>query len=118
MAHFAELNENNVVLRVIVVNNENIVDFDGVETEQIGIDFCQNLLGGRWIQTSYNKTFRKNYAGPGFIYDEVRDAFISPKPFDSWILNEETCQWQAPIPKPTDESHYLWDETLLNWVQT
>jgi hypothetical protein len=100
MAHFAELDENNKVLQVIVVHNNELL-VDGKEDEQKGIDFCVDLLGGKWVQTSFNATFRKNYAGIGYVYDEIRDAFIAPKPFDSWTLNEETCQWEEPIPEPS-----------------
>ncbi len=88
MAHFAELDQNNIVLRVIVVNNEDIIDSNGIEQEQKGIDFCVNLLGGIWKQTSYNGTIRKNYAGVGYEYDKDLDAFIPPKPFASWLLDK------------------------------
>jgi hypothetical protein len=115
MAHFAQL-ENNIVTNVIVVANETIIDENGNESEQKGIDFCSNLLGGTWIQTSYNGKIRKNYAGIGYIYDETRDAFIAPKPYNSWLLDEETCQWKAPVDKPTDDNFYTWNEENLNWV--
>lgn len=92
MAHFAKLDENNLVIEVIVVSNNELL-IDGIENEQKGINFCQNLFGGRWIQTSYNGNFRKNYAGIGFVYDETRDAFIAPKPNESAVLDEETCRW-------------------------
>lgn len=94
MAHFAELDEHNIVLRVIVVNNEDITT-DGIESESKGIDFCQNLLGGTWIQTSYSATIRKNYAGIGYSYNEGRDAFIAPNPLchPEVVLDEATCQW-------------------------
>jgi len=97
MAHFAELDENNIVLRVIVVHNNECKDQDGNENEAIGALFCHNLLGGRWKQTSYNSRIRKNYAGVNYKYDEQRDAFIPPKPYDFWVLNEETCTWEPPI---------------------
>lgn len=99
MAHFAELDANNVVLRVIVVGNDMILDDNGQENEFRGVAFCQSLFGPDtiWIQTSYNGTFRKNYAGIGYTYDAVRDAFIAPKPEgDGWILNEDICQWRNP----------------------
>ena len=115
MAHFAQL-ENNIVKQVIVVSNVDTSDENGVEIEQIGIDFCSNLLGGTWKQTSYNGNIRKNYAGIGYTYDEGRDAFIAPKPYNSWLLDEDTCQWKAPTPYPNDERIYKWDETILNWV--
>ena len=93
MAHFAELDHQNKVLRVIVVHNNELLD-NGVESEQKGIQFCENLLGGRWIQTSYNGNFRKNFCGTGDLYDFTRDAFIPPKPEGEWILNEDTCIWE------------------------
>ena len=96
MAHFAEINEQDIVMRVIVVHNNEIVDESGNESEQKGIDFCKNLFGGNWIQTSYNNTFRKNYAGIGFTYDRKRDAFIAPQPDPSYTFDESTCRWIAP----------------------
>lgn len=116
MAHFAELDETNTVKRVIVVHNNELL-VDGIESETKGIEFCQSLFGGNWIQTSYNATIRKNYAGTGMIYDPVRDAFIPPKPFESWILNEDTCQWEVPLPYPTDGKEYIWDEATVNWIE-
>lgn len=95
MAHFAELDENNVVTRVIVVHNNELL-IDGVESEQKGIDFCVAHYGGRWIQTSYNGSFRKNYACIDYTYDQSRDAFIPPRPNNSWTLDETTCRWIAP----------------------
>lgn len=107
MAHFAELDDNNVVTRVIVIHNNELLDENGNESEQKGINFCVAHYGGRWIQTSYNRNFRKNYAGVGFLYDSIRDAFIPPRPPDTfvlpdgtiytskgWVLNEDTCQWE------------------------
>ena len=96
MAHFAELNKTNIVIRVIVVHNNELLDENNNESEQKGIDFCVAHYGGTWKQTSYNATFRKNYAGRGHLYDPIRDAFNAPKPHESWILNEDTCQWEAP----------------------
>jgi hypothetical protein len=115
LAHFAQI-ENNMVTRVIVVSNKDTSNEEGVEIEQIGIDFCSNLLGGTWLQTSYNGNIRKNYAGIGYTYDKGRDAFIAPKPYNSWLLDEYTCRWKAPIPYPNDKHIYKWDETILNWV--
>lgn len=111
MAHFAELDGNNVVLRVIVVGNEDIQDGDGVEQESIGVTFCQNLFGSdtNWKQTSYNANMRKNYAAAGFTYDASRDAFIPPQPFASWTLDETICDWVAPVAHPND-GDYRWDE--------
>ena len=128
MAHFAKLGVGNIVETVHVVSN------DVATTEQAGMDFLNNLYGSRdvWKQTSYNTVggqhklggtpFRKNFAGIGYQYDETRDAFISPKPFKSWLLNEDTCIWEAPIPKPTlteeqlqDASRYVWNEENQTW---
>jgi len=116
MAHFAQL-ENNVVTQVIVVANQDILDENGQESEQKGIDFCSNLLGGTWKQTSYNGRIRKNYAGIGYTYDETLDAFISPKPYNSWLLDETTAQWKAPVDYPTDDKRYTWDEAKTSWVE-
>jgi hypothetical protein len=94
MAHFAQLDENNIVTQVIVVHNNELLD-NGVESEIKGANFCQSLLGGIWVQTSYNGTIRKNFAGIGYTYDVARDAFIAPKPDTGvWVLNEDTCQWE------------------------
>ena len=116
MAHFAQINENNVVLKVIVISN-NDCQIDGVELESKGIAFCQNLFGGNWVQTSYNATIRKNYAGVGFTYDSILDAFIPPKLFPSWLLNETTCLWDAPTPYPNDGKPYRWDEPTTSWIE-
>ena len=115
MAHFAQLDENNIVTQIIIVDNNELLD-NGVESEVKGIDFCVNLLGGRWIQTSYNGSVRKNYAGIGCLYDPIRDAFIEPKPFESWILNEDTCKWESPTLRPT-EGVWLGDEATTNWIE-
>jgi len=96
MSHFAKLDENNVVIQVIVVDNKDTADANGVEKEYIGAAFCERLLGGTWKQTSYNGNFRKNYAGLGYTYDAARDAFIPPKPSDDATLDEATCQWIVP----------------------
>jgi hypothetical protein len=117
MAHFAQLNEENLVTQVIVVANQDTADQDGVENEAIGIEFCTNLLGGKWVQTSYNGNIRKNYAGIGYKYDAALDAFIPPQPFASWTLNNETAQWEAPTPYPTDDKRYTWDEATTAWVE-
>jgi len=117
MAHFAKLDENNVVVEVIVVNNNELLQ-DGVESEAKGIEFLVDWSGGytNWKQTSYNGNFRKHYAGVGYTYDATRDAFIPPPPFPSWTLNESTCLWDAPIPMPTDGQRYYWDEPTTSWV--
>jgi len=116
MAHFAQLDNQNTVLQVIVVHNNELLD-NGVESEAKGIAFCQSLFPNtRWAQTSYNGNIRKNYAGVGFLYDPIRDAFIPPKPYPSWVLDEATCRWGAPIPYPTDGERYVWDEATQTWV--
>jgi hypothetical protein len=117
MAHFAQLDENNVVLQVIVVNNSDCLDGNGNESEAVGVAFCQSLLGGSWKQTSYNETMRKNYAGIGYTYDSTRNAFIPPKPYASWLLNETTCLWNAPTSMPTDNKEYQWDEPTTSWIE-
>jgi len=124
MAHFAEIDENNKVLRVIVVNNLDCIK-DGKEDEATGATFCNKLLGGNWKQTSYNtqggvnlrtgKPIKKNYAGVGYTYDTGRDAFIPPKPYKSWKLKEENCQYEAPKPCP-DDGMWSWDEEKQKWV--
>lgn len=118
MAHFAKLNDENIVIAVHVVNNEVIIKADGTESELKGKQFLNSLHGtAKWVQTSYNGSFRKNYAGVGFTYDLERDAFIPPKPFNSWILNEDSCLWYAPIPYPSDGKLYNWNEDILNWEE-
>lgn len=118
MAHWAELDKNNTVIRVLVTDNN---DPNGDE----GHKWLVDNLGGTWVQTSYNTQggvhllggtpLRKNYAGIGFTYDSKRDAFVAPKPFDSWILDEETCLWEAPVKYPTDGKKYTWNETTVSW---
>lgn len=108
MAHFAELDENNIVIRVLVTDND---DPAGDE----GYSWLNKTFGGRWVQTSFNATIRKNFAGVGFTYDENLDAFIGPKPYPSWVLVAETATWQAPVPKP--EGNFSWDESIVNWVE-
>ena len=117
MAHFAQLDENNIVMNVIVVANNELLDENGVEQESKGIAFCQSLLGGNWVQTSYNGNIRKNYAGIGYTYDATRDAFIPPQPFPSWTLVEETAQWKPPVDYPTDGKMYTWNEETTSWVE-
>lgn len=107
MANYAELDENNLVIRVISVNDK---------YEYRGEEYCNSLFGGRWIKTSYNNNIRKNYAGPGYVYDETLDAFIPPKPYNSWVLNEETCIWKSPVEVPNDYyDDYEWIESDTNW---
>ena len=117
MAHFAKLDDNNIVLEIHVVSNDAL---DSSDEENSGIAFLTEWSGGytKWKQTSYNGTFRKKYAGIGDYYDEQRDAFYPPnKPFDSWTLNEETASWEAPIPLPLDGKFYSWNEENLEWVE-
>mgnify|MGYP001042559180 CR=1 FL=1 len=154
MAHFAELKSNNIVRRVIVVANRELIDYrfehhdpvtyeeeqevtledDTIETQTVtveipsssyvpyesedkGIAFCQSLFGADtvWKQTSYNGTFRKNFAGKGFTYDADRDAFIAPQPFNTWVLNEDTCRWEAPVAYPDDGEEYVWNDNKGEW---
>jgi hypothetical protein len=128
MAHFAKLGTGNIVEQVISINNTVITDANGVEQEQLGIDFINQLYNtnNTWKQTSYNThggvhdnggtPFRKNYAGIGYTYDSQRDAFVPPKPYNSWILNEETCNWNAPIAYPNDGQRYTWNEETQSWT--
>jgi len=117
MAYFAKLGTGNIVEQVISINNSVITDANGVEQEQLGNDFINKLYNTRdvWKQTSYNNNIRKNYAGIGYQYDQTRDAFIAPKPFNSWILNEDTCIWEAPVAYPQDNNQYRWNEQTLSW---
>ena len=123
MAHFAQIDANNVVTQVIVVANKDTSDANGVEKEHIGAAFCERLFGGTWMQTSYNGTIRKNYAGIGYTYNADIDAFVPPKPFASWTLNNETAQWEAPVPMPEDAGTgeppkmYSWDEATTSWKE-
>ena len=108
MAHAAEVDNNNTVVQVLVVPDEQEHRIQDYLANELG-------LGGTWVQTSYNARIRKNYAGIGYTYDAGRDAFIAPKPFESWLLNEDTCQWEAPVPYPTDGVMYQWDEETTDW---
>lgn len=117
MSHWAQIDENNIVVNVLACEDD----------DKKAYDFLINSLGGKWLKTSYNTLsgehrlggipFRKNYAGIGYVYDKERDAFIPPKPFFSWVLNEETCQWEPPFPPPEDGKPYVWDEYLVDWVE-
>jgi len=116
MANFAKIGLNNKVIEVQSVTNEVLHDSNGVEQESIGIDFLTKLTGWSiWVQTSYNNNIRKNFAGKGFTYDEDRDAFIPPKPYNSWTLNETTCLWEAPVSRPDDSKIYIWNEETQQW---
>jgi hypothetical protein len=121
MAHFAELDENNIVTSVIVVNNDVLI-VDGEESENAGIDFLESLHGHRrWKQTSYNGSFRKKYAGIGYKYDKDFDAFLEPRPFNSWKMNYDKFEWEAPIPMPeyqtTDKFRWIWSEYNKEWIK-
>jgi hypothetical protein len=126
MASFAKIGLNNKVIEVLSVVNEVLHDSNGIEQESIGIDFLTKLTGYPvWKQTSYNThggvhdnggtPLRKNHAGIGYTYDEIRDAFIPQKPYNSWVLNEQTCLWNAPVARPDDNNIYKWNEEILNW---
>jgi len=118
MAHFAELDGDNIVVRVIVVDNSKLLDDDGVEQEYRGAAFCQYLFGGgRWVQSSYNANFRKNAAFRGCKYDEELDAFLVPQPYPSWTL-DENCRWQPPVPYPDDGKSYGWSESTQQWIES
>ena len=120
MAHFATLNESNIVTNVEVIVNDVILDDDGVEQEQLGIDFLTSLYGaGNYKQTSYNNNFRKQFAGKGYTYDAVKDKFIEPQPYPSWALDDND-DWQAPVAYPADGNEdkvYTWDEETTNWKE-
>ena len=126
MASFAKIGLNNKVIEVLSVVNEVLHDSNGIEQEAIGVDFLTKLTGYPvWKKTSYNThggihdnggtPLRKNHAGIGYTYDETRDAFIAPKPFNSWILNEDTCRWEAPVARPQDDNMYFWNEQNQSW---
>lgn len=119
MAHFAKIDENDVVVEVITVNNGDMRDpVDYQESEVIGIAHCKKLYGGEWIQTSYNNNFRKRFAGKGYTYNREHDVFLFPKPYESWTLNTTTFEWDPPVAKPTDDPYqsYDWDEENQQWV--
>ena len=116
MAHFARLNADDIVEEVIVVNNNELLDENGIEQEQNGIMFCQELFGGRWIQTSYNGSIRGNFATIGSRYWHVEDVFIPPKRYESFVLNKD-FKWVPPVDYPTDGKVYYWDESIINWVE-
>lgn len=115
MAHFAELDADNLVVRVVSVANCECEDSAGQECEHLGVSFCERHFGGRWVQTSYNGNIRRRYAGVGFAYDAGRDAFIPPRPYTSWALDEASCSWVAPVPRPATGLH-AWSEDQLAWV--
>jgi hypothetical protein len=116
MAHFAQLDENNVVTQVIVVSNNELLDANGQEREELGVAFCQRLFGGNWKQTSYNHNLRVRYAGIGYSYNADLDAFVPPKPYPSWVLINTTAMYEAPKPMPVVEGKiYNWNEEHLRW---
>jgi hypothetical protein len=118
MAHFAELDNNNIVLRVVVIANDDLLDKDGVEQESLGIQVCKNIFGTdtKWVQTSYNNNFRKKYANIGDNYDPIIDVFYNlTPPYASWTL-DSNYDWQPPVPRPTDGGTYVWNESDLSWT--
>ena len=120
MAHYAQIDSNNIVTQVIVIDNKDTADANGTEKEYIGAAFCERLFGGTWKQTSYNATIRKNYAGIGYKYHADIDAFAAPQPYPSWTL-DANAQWQPPVAMPTDgtmESPYTWDEATTSWIRS
>jgi hypothetical protein len=127
MAHFAEIDASNIVIRVVVLDDTDTHDASGNEVEAVGAKYLSDGFGGTWKRTSYNTyggvhrsggtPFRKNYAGKGYIFDAAKDAFYLPKPFDSWTLNEDTCGWNAPTARPDDGKRYTWDEPNTKWVE-
>ena len=121
MAHFAELDGRSLVLRVVVLDDDYIRDADGRHNELLGKTFLEKNLGGMWVQTSYSGSFRKRFAGVGYTYDKERDAFIPPRPFSSWLLDDSSCNWEPPIEMPEDGNRYRWNEwdmrrDALQWV--
>ena len=117
MAHFTKVKDE-IVVQVLVIGNDDIADEKGDEQESLGVALCNQLYGdATWVQTSYNNNFRKNYAGNGYTYDQTRDAFIPPQPYPSWLLDEDTCRWDAPTPMPDDGKRYGWDENATSWVE-
>jgi hypothetical protein len=116
MAHFAELDSNNIVIRVLVIHDNDCLDENGIESEVVGATYCNKLLGGKWVQTSYNNRIRKKYAGLGDKFVESLDIFIPPQPYPSWYLDDE-YNWQPPISYPSDGNNYLWNESSRQWVR-
>jgi hypothetical protein len=116
MAHYAQIDSNNIVTQVIVIDNKDTADANGTEKEYIGAAYCERLFGGTWKQTSYNATIRKNYAGIGYKYQSDIDAFVPPQPYASWTL-DANAKWQPPTPMPTGSGMYNWDEATLAWLE-
>lgn len=118
MAHFAELDENNIVKNVLVVENSVLLDANGNEKEELGVEYLKNIFGhSNWKQTSFNNKIRHQYAGLGFVYDSEADVFHPPQTFKSWVLNKETWLWEPPFPKPNDDKKYGWNEEIENWEE-
>lgn len=117
MAHFAEIDENNIVQRVVVINNNILLDSNSNEQESLGVEFCTQTFGGTWKQTSYNSNIRKNFASLGYSYNSSIDAFVPPKPFDSWVLDTEIAEYVAPVDRPNDGNQYTWNEETTSWNQ-
>ena len=115
MAHFAEIDDQSIVQRVVVVTNDVLLDENGVEQEALGVSFCEQLFGGSWKQTSYNSNFRKNFASLGYSYNSSIDAFVPPKPFDSWVLDTEIAEYVPPVDMPDDGNEYIWNEETTSW---
>ena len=125
MAHFAKINDSNIVTELVVIDDKDTQDGDGKEDESVGAKYLSDAFGGTWKQTSYNTVggvhalggtpFRKNFAAIGYTYDSAKNAFITPKPYASWTLDEDTCQWKAPKDYPTDGNAYDWNETTKRW---
>lgn len=121
MAHFVKLNQNNEVVDIIVVSNDDINNLPFPESEPVGILWIQNWSGDTssvWKQTSYNANFRRAHAGIGYVYDADKDAFVLPKPYPSWIFNEDLWIWEPPIPYPTGDKYYVWNEETTSWIET
>lgn len=119
MAHFAQLDENDIVITVLVVDNEKLLNNFNVEDENLGILYLKNIFSesSNWVQTSYNNNFRVRMAAPNYKYDRVLDAFIPPKPYDSWIFDDVSKSWISPIPHPNDGNSYMWDENNQTWIE-
>lgn len=118
-SYYAQIDENNIVLQVLAVADVGVYNADGSDNEEAGIAFLKRHYPNSfdWKHTRFDGSNRKNFAGKGFIYDGARDAFIPPKDFASWVLNEETCQYNPPIPKPNDGKGYYWDEATVSWAE-
>ena len=119
MAYFAQIDQNNIVTQIVVVNNDVILNSNGIPSEELGIEYCKNIFGNdtEWKQTFTDGQFRVRYAGIGYLYDDEFDAFIEPQPYLSWILDHSTLEWIAPVSLPDEENHYVWDEENIQWIK-